>query len=197
MMARILKSTVLALALLGGAARAEATADDQAWYERWWNTAKTETTSIVRDGGWDLYFPAVEYHMPWAYDSEQREKYNQSPMPALGIGRGQYLDNGNWQGLYVMGFRDSNDFASWMAGYSYRWLWDLPGGAYGGLGATAFIMARENYGDYTPFPAVLPMASIGYKHVSAELAYVPGFKKGTGNVLFLWFKLEEKGRPGS
>ncbi|WP_341675826.1 hypothetical protein [Niveibacterium sp. SC-1] len=191
----------LALGLMCGPARAEptgeqATTEETPWYKDWWNTAKTETTSILRDGGWDLYFPAAEYHMPWAYDKEARSTLNQSPMPAFGLGRGQHLENGNWQGLYVMGFRDSHDFASWTVGYNYLWLWDLPAGVHGGFGATAFVMTRQDY-DYVPFPAILPTAHLGYKNLSVEASYVPAYKHGTGNVLFIWFKLEEKGRPGS
>ncbi|MCL2657487.1 MAG: phospholipid:lipid A palmitoyltransferase [Betaproteobacteria bacterium] len=171
------------------------TTTDAPWYASAWNTAVARTTDIVTNGGWDFYQPVRTYHMPFAYTAEQRDRYNDVPLPGFGIGRGKFLDNGNWEGIYAMGFRDSNSKPSWMAGYAYRWLWDAPSiNAHYGVGATAFLMSREDYFDYFPFPAILPMVTLGFRNVSFEATYVPG-KRGNGNVLFMWLKLEEKERP--
>ncbi len=173
------------------------TEPDAPWYMRGWNTAVTETTDIVKNGGWDFYLPVRTYHLPIAYTAEQREKYNDSPLPGFGIGRGLFLEDGNWEGLYAMGFRDSNDKPSWMAGYAYRWLWSAPSiNGYYGVGVSAFLMSREDYFGYFPFPAAIPMFTVGFRNVSFETGYVPG-GKGNGNVFFIWMKLEEKERPGS
>ncbi len=176
--------------------RAEEPAAGAPFYQRWWNTAVDETTDLATTGDWNIFLPTKTYHLPMAYTAEQRNRYNESPMPAFGFGRGKYTENGNWRGLYAMGFRDSNDKPSWMAGYQYAWLWDMPRleGAYYGLGVTAFIMGREDYGHYTPFPAALPTFTLGFKKVALETAFVPG-GKGNGNVFFIWFKLNQAERP--
>jgi palmitoyl transferase len=56
-----------------------------------------------------------------------------------------------------------------------------------GVGATVFIMSRQDIMNYIPFPGVLPIASISYKDLSIQTAYVPG-GQNVGNVLFTWAK---------
>lgn len=195
---RALAGLMAAAAFAAPVSAADPAPDSTApWYSRWADTAVTETSDIIRNGGWDFYFPTKIYHLPIAYTAEQRNRYNESPMPAFGMGRGKFLENGNWHGLYAMGFRDSNDKPSWMAGYQYRWLWDAPSiGAHYGVGVSVFLMSREDYFNYVPFPAALPTFTLGWRNVSLETAFVPG-AKGNGNVFFIWFKLEEKERPRS
>lgn len=166
------------------------------FYSRWWHSAVSTTTELATNGDWNAYFPTKIYHLPIAYTAEQRNRYNESPMPAFGFGRSHYLADGDWEGLYAMGFKDSNEKPSWMLGYARSWLWDMPrlNGAYYGLGFTAFLMAREDYASYLPFPAALPTFTLGFKNVALETAFVPG-GKGNGNVFFIWFKLNEKERP--
>lgn len=190
---------LIAVAMLAGAT---ASADDAVaevpFYQRWWNSAVTETSDLATTGDWNLLLPTKTYHLPVAYTADQRDRYNESPMPAIGFGRGKYTEDGDWHGLYGMTFRDSNDKPSWMAGYQYSWLRSmsrLDGGFYG-MGVTAFIMGRQDYGNYVPFPAVLPTFTLGFKNASLEAAFVPG-GKGNGNVFFIWFKLNEKERPRS
>ena len=38
---------------------------------------------------------------------------------------------------------------------------------------------------YIPFPAALPLVSVGYKKFSLQGTYVPG-RRGTGNIAFIW-----------
>ncbi|GAA5178850.1 lipid IV(A) palmitoyltransferase PagP [Niveibacterium umoris] len=189
---------LVAAALAGAPAAAEGGSDEAPFYERWWHTAVAETTDITRNGDWNVYLPAKIYHLPIAYTAEQRDRYNETPMPGFGIGRGKYIEDGNWHGLYAMEFRDSNDKPSWLAGYARSWLWDMPrlNGGFYGLGFTAFIMGRQDYGNYAPFPAILPSFTLGFKQVELEAVFVPG-GKGNGNVFFIWFKLNEKERPHS
>ena len=41
--------------------------------------------------------------------------------------------------------------------------------------------------NYIPFQGILPIASISYKDLSIQTAYVPG-GQNVGNVLFAWAK---------
>jgi palmitoyl transferase len=86
-----------------------------------------------------------------------------------------------------MGFQDSHFKPQWMTGYVWRAVWRPAEDMRLGLGWTAFVMARADIGHYTPFPGILPTASIGYKKLSLETTYVPG-ARGAGNVLFFWGK---------
>jgi hypothetical protein len=124
--------------------------------------------------------------MRFAYTREKINSYQENP-PGLGIGRGLYDSDGDWKGIYAMGFQDSHFKPMWMAGYAYETFWH-PGGNWKlGAGYTAFLATRSDIGNYTPFPGILPVASVRYRQVSIETAYIPG-GKGYGNVLFFWGK---------
>lgn len=136
------------------------------------------------DGGDDVYLPFYAYHLPFAYTQEKRDSFNEDAL-GLGYGRSRYDDKGNWHGLYAMGFRDSHGKFEPFGGYGYQWMWGEREGLHAGIGYTVFVTARSDYGHYTPFPGVLPIASVNYRRAALNMAYVPG-GKGNGNVLFLW-----------
>ncbi|MCL2344398.1 MAG: lipid IV(A) palmitoyltransferase PagP [Desulfobulbus sp.] len=161
-------------------------ADDEGWLARGWNTVSTEVSDVWTQGDHELYLPFKTYHMRWAYPREKIDNYQESP-PGLGYGRGRYDEKGNWSGLYAMGFQDSHFKPQWMTGYAWKAIWGDRSGWNAGLGYTVFLMARSDIRHYTPFPAALPIASVGYKKLSIESAYVPG-GRGAGNVLFFWGK---------
>ncbi|MDD5331044.1 MAG: lipid IV(A) palmitoyltransferase PagP [Sulfuricella sp.] len=173
---------IAALALAGAATAAAA--DDGSWLER----AENRVTTIYRTGNTELYLPFYTYHLRSAYTREKIDSYQENP-PGLGIGRGIYDSDGDWHGIYAMGFQDSHFAPLWMAGYGYKTFW-YPGGEWKlGLGYTAFLMARAETGHYTPFPGILPVASVGYRKLSIETSFVPG-GKGYGNIFFFWGKYE-------
>lgn len=161
----------------------------------WFTSALEGSADIIKNGGWDFYVPVHTIHMPYAYTYEERhQRYNNNPF-GFGIGRGKYLENGNWNGFYAMEFKDSNSYPSWMLGYGYKWLWGDSNGFYAGSGVSAFLMTRKDYGHYTPFPGIVPIFTLGFRNISVETAYVPGFRKGSGNVMLFWLRIEEKVRP--
>jgi len=49
-------------------------------------------------------------------------------------------------------------------------------------------MSRSNYWNGIPFPGVLPIASLSYKQLSLNAAYIPSTGRNNGNVLFMWGK---------
>ncbi|GAB2895249.1 lipid IV(A) palmitoyltransferase PagP [Uliginosibacterium flavum] len=169
-----------------------ASADEPGWVARQWNAASAEVSTISEQGRWDFYEPVYAWHLPFSYNSGQREKYNNTAWPAFGVGKGYYDVKGNRSGLYAMEFIDSNDKWSAMAGYGYSWQYGKREGFNYGLGYTLGLMTREDYFGRFPFPVILPTLAAGYDNVKIEAAYVPGFKKGTGNILFFWLKYELK-----
>ena len=160
------------------------------FYREFWDDTIGSTSDIIKNGDWNVYVPVQTYHMHFAYSKEQRNDQNNNPMPGIGIGRGKYLENGNWTGIYAMEFKESWDKPEWHLAYNYNWLWKTDAGIRYGLGASAGLMMRADYASYTPLPFILPTFQIGYKHVSLEATYVPGFKHGTGNVAFFWLKFQ-------
>ncbi|MBA3996564.1 MAG: phospholipid:lipid A palmitoyltransferase [Candidatus Accumulibacter sp.] len=179
---RLLLAGSLALPL--GSARADAPeAPTPGFFDR----VQQRVESTWRDGQTELYVPLHTRHMRWAYTREQIDGYNETPL-GLGLGRGRYDANGDWHGLYVMGFQDSHFKPEYMFGYGYKTYWPVSGALKAGLGYTAFLTTRSDIAHYTPVPGILPIASLEYERFSLDATYVPG-GKGNGNILFIWSKV--------
>lgn len=148
--------------------------------------ASQRLATTWNDGQTELYLPLHAHHLRMAYSREKVDGFNENA-EGLGIGRGAYDQDGDWHGLYVMGFRDSHFQPQYMAGYGYKTYWKLDGELKAGLGYTAFLTTRSDIGHYTPIPGILPIASLEYRKVSLDATYVPG-GKGFGNILFFWGK---------
>lgn len=158
-------------------------ANDKPLFER----ASDGIASIWRDGANDFYLPFHTHHLRSAYDREKIDSYQENPV-GFGFGRSLY-EEGLWRGVYAMAFQDSHFKPSYMLGYGHQWLWQPARDFRVGGGLTAFVMMRADIGHYTPFPGLLPTASIGYKAFSIETTYVPG-GRGAGNILFFWSRIE-------
>ena len=154
------------------------------WAQRLWQPLR-QTWDL---GTLELYLPLHTHHLRSAYTKEQIAGYQENP-PGLGVGFGRYNEKGNWEGVYAMGFHDSHFKPQWMAGYGWKTFWNPVDEVKLGLGYTAFLMTRADIFDYKPFPGILPIASIGYRNLSLETAFVPG-GAGAGNVFFFWAKWE-------
>ncbi|MDQ7988967.1 MAG: hypothetical protein REI09_04965 [Candidatus Dactylopiibacterium sp.] len=159
------------------------------FYQAFWDDTVGRTQETLAEGDTQFLLSARTYHMPFAYSQEQLDDQNNNPLPGFGLGRGRYLENGNWSGIYAMGLRDSWGKPSYLLAYNYNWVrhgerlnW--------GWGASMGLMTRNDYFDYFPFPYLLPTFSVGGTRVTLEASYVPGFKKGTGNVAFFWLRFQ-------
>lgn len=145
-----------------------------------------ELTEVWADGRTDLYLPLHTHHLRFAYDRANIERYQETPW---GFGLGSSLDEGRrWRGLYAMAFQDSHYKPSYMAGYGRQWLYPLGDGLRVGGGFTVFVMSRADIGHYTPFPGILPTASVEAGRLALEMAYVPG-GHNNGNILFFWARV--------
>ncbi len=176
---------VIGLAVMGVAdsAAAEEVVPGDSWYDR--TVQRLETT--WEKGQPELYLPLETYHMRFAYTQQKIDSFDENPL-GLGIGKGVYGANGDWQGLYAMGFHDSHYKPEYIAGYGYKTFWRMSEELKFGLGYTAFLTTRTDIGHYTPFPGVLPLISLEYGKFSIEATYIPG-GNGDGNILFLWGKM--------
>ena len=76
----------------------------------------------------------------------------------------------------VNSFRDSLDNMSYMAGAGLKRRFfetDRLAGLYFDAGLVAFLMSRQDINDNRPFPGILPMITLGNRHVGLNLSYVP------------------------
>lgn len=178
----MVRTVGVGLQLLGAAAWAHGAEGNGLWAR-----GRDTVARIWQEGDSDFYLPLHTHHLRFAYDRAKIDSYQENPL-GLGYGRSLYQD-GVWRGLYLMGFQDSHYKPSYMLGYGHQWLWQpAPDWRVGG-GFTAFVMTRADIGHDTPFPGVLPMASLGWRVASLEMAYVPG-TRGAGNILFFWGRIE-------
>ena len=171
------------LVVLASLVACSATANDKPMLDR----ARDGLQSIWNEGRNDFYLPFHTHHLRSAYDREKIDSYQENPV-GIGFGRSLYED-GLWRGVYAMSFQDSHFKPSYMLGYAHQWLWQPAQDFRVGGGLTAFVMMRADIGHYTPFPGLLPTASIGYKAFSIETTFVPG-TRGAGNILFFWGRIE-------
>jgi len=153
----------------------------------WLDTAQEHVSDTWHNGDTELYLPFWTYHHRGTYDADHIEDFNEFP-GGFGLGKGRYNSSGNWEGMYAMGFMDSHNKPSLMAGYAWVPTWELGNEVKAGVGVTGFLMSRSNYWNGIPFPGVLPIASLGYKQLSLNAAYIPSTGRNNGNVLFMWGK---------
>jgi len=153
--------------------------------DSWFGQLKNHLTDVwQKSDQTDLYVPLVTYHNRSMYSKEKIDSFNERPW-GLGIGKSIRDANSNWDGYYVMAFKDSHDDWEPIVGYGH--VKNLAGQANGlnaGVGLTAGFTARSDY-NYKPLPVLLPIAAVGYDKVIVNATYVPG-TKGNGNVLFMW-----------
>jgi hypothetical protein len=176
-------SSVFAIAVISLWAQAACAEEAEGLWER----AQVNISRIADQGDWDLYLSGYAYHSRSTYSQDRIKRLNEK---AWGGGFGKSLRNssGNDESLYVIVIRDSLYKPQWAAGYSYEWIFPLGGsGMEVGAGVTALIMRRSDWANGVPFPALLPVASIGTRKARLEATFVPRLStsKGKGNIILL------------
>lgn len=158
----------------------------------WWGSATQTATSIAENGRWDVYLSGYAHHSRETYSDDRVRKLNEH---AWGFGLGKTIRNeqGNDESLYALVIRDSHKNPQWSAGYAYQWIFPLGGsGIEAGAGISAQLMRRDDWFKGWPFPAVLPVFSLGTREAKLMATYVPRIstRKGKGDVVLLFAKLQ-------
>jgi hypothetical protein len=140
-----------------------------------------------RNASWDLYLSGYAYHQRGTYSEKRLKKLNEKAWGG-GLGRTMRNARGNDESFYLMAIRDSKERPQWMAGYAYQWVHPIFSGPLeAGVGLTALLIKREDWFNGRPFPALLPVASLGPERAKLVMTYVPRISvkggKGKGNVL--------------
>lgn len=135
----------------------------------------------------DLYIPVITWHNRFTYDDQHILRYNERPW-GIGGGISHYDHKGNWNGLYLMAFKDSFDRWEPIGGYGWEATWRPLSDQdfHTGVGLTGGFTQRNNW-HYIPVPVLLPLASVGYKAANLQMTYIPGIHNN-GNVWFAWLR---------
>ena len=155
----------------------------QGWFADAWEGSKR----IVREGHSDLFLPFFTFHPAYKYPN--RHDQNEYPW-GVGVARTVIDGKDNERIVYLLGFSDSHYDFQPMAGYAWMARWPLGWGLKGGLGYTVFVSARAD-ANYIPFPAILPLASIGTDRVTVYGSWIP-----TTDVLFFFARISLADGPG-
>jgi palmitoyl transferase len=140
---------------------------------------------------WDVYLSGYAHHDRDTYSEAQLRKLNETTWGG-GFGRTIRNERGNDESVYIMAIRDSINRPQWTAGYIYQWIFPVKSGSVEvGGGLTALVMRRSDWCNGHPFPAVLPVASIGMRNAKLVATYVPRIplSKAKGNILQVMLEL--------
>lgn len=139
------------------------------FWERTWDGSK----AIWNKGSNDIYLSGLIWHAPYHYDSDRRSELNEAAWGG-GFGRTLTDERDNQRSFYAMATQDSHFKPQYMAGYTWMARWPVAdSGVKLGAGYTAFLISREDYGSYVPFPAALPLLSAGTDKFAVFGTYVP------------------------
>jgi opacity protein-like surface antigen len=146
------------------------------WFADQWESGK----ALAAGGQMNLFLPAYTHHPPAQFDNYQQQ--NAYP---FGGGIASYLVDAkdNERMLYALAFSDSHYNIQPLVGYAWVARWPVLRDIKAGIGYTAFITAR-NDAMWLPFPAVLPLLSLGTDAASLYAVYIP-----TQNVTFAFLRL--------
>jgi palmitoyl transferase len=180
---------LLLAGLLPGAAAAAA--DAMALPENPFRTGIESASDEPRDLHWDVYMSGYAYHDRDTYTRKQLNKMNENTWGG-GLGRTLRNASGNDESLYAVGIRDSNNRPQWMAGYAYQWVFPVVSKKFEvGAGLTGLLIRRHDWYDGRPFPAILPVASIGTRNAQLVATYVPhlSMRQAKGNIVLLMLRM--------
>ncbi|MFC0253163.1 hypothetical protein [Massilia consociata] len=151
-----------------------------------------EAANAPKNVQWDVYMTGYAHHGRSTYTGKQISKMNEQTLGA-GLGRTLRDKRGNDESLYVIGMRDSHERAQWMAGYAYQWIFPVKHTSMEvGMGFSALMIRRHDWHGGRPFPAVLPVASIGKRDAQLLATYVPRISnnsKTKGDILLVMLKM--------
>jgi hypothetical protein len=152
---------------------------------------KDHVAAIGNAGEPELYVSGYAYHGRDTYTPERIAELNEKAW-GLGYGKTIYNAKGDEESVYFLTIDDSHGRPQPMLGYAYQWTRQLNNSPLEvGAGYTAMLMSRADYYGRIPFPAVLPVASIGTRKYRVMASYVPRLSqnKGNGDVLLVFFRV--------
>jgi outer membrane protein W len=169
---------------VGLLAPAERTAGWTGWFGDLWQGSQRN----FKEGDAGLLLPLFTFHPAYKYPN--RNDNNNFPY-GVGYVRNFVDAKDNERLVYALAFSDSHYDVQPVVGWAWLARWALSGSVKGGLGYTAFVTARAD-ANYVPFPAILPLASIGTDRVTFYGMWIP-----TTEVLFFFARVTLPQNDGS
>ncbi len=128
--------------------------------EGWFTGAWDGMKRVWNEGSTDIYLSGYYWHAPYGFTAEQRAGYNDW---ALGGGYGRTLtdERDNQRMLYGMIVQDSYRKPMYLAGYGWLARWKVTGELRLGAGYSLVVISNSKATSYIPFPAPVPLVSIG------------------------------------
>lgn len=154
-----------------------------------WGGIKSSLSATWVSNDYELYIPIHIWHNRSYYSTDKIDKYNEQPW-GLGVGKYRLDKDGDWHSLYAMAFSDSHNDIEPVAGYGFQKMWRPDDNFRLGAGYTLGLTLREDF-NYRPIPIIAPLASIEYKQLALQSAYIFG-GNGNGNILFTWLRWQLK-----
>jgi len=169
---------------VGLLARGERHPGWKGWFGDFWEGAQRN----FKSGDAGLMLPFFTFHPAYKYPN--RFDNNNYPY-GVGYARTVVDEKDNERIVFAMAFSDSHYDIQPLLGWAWLARWPLFGSVKGGLGYTAFITGRAD-ANYIPFPAILPLASIGTDRVTFYGSWIP-----TTEVLFFFARITLPQNEGS
>lgn len=157
----------------------------------WWDSSKAKVNKILDEGDLQLLVAGYTHHGRGTYTAARIAELNERTW-GLGFSKAIRNKDDNEEMLYGMIISDSHFRPQPMVGYVYQWMKPLGDKVEVGGGLTGSLISRTDYFGGFPFPAILPVASIGTRSSKLMATYVPRFSrnKGNGDVLFLFARFD-------
>jgi palmitoyl transferase len=155
------------------------------------HAAAQASADAPRELHWDLYLSGYAWHDRDTYTRKQLDKMSENTWGG-GLGRTLRNARGNDESVYGVLIRDSNNRPQWMAGYAYQWMFPVVSNKFEvGAGLTGLLIRRHDWFEGRPFPAILPVASIGTRDTQLVATWVPPLssRKAKGNIVLLMLRM--------
>jgi palmitoyl transferase len=149
---------------------------------------------IAREGDVALYASGLAYHRRDRYGPDVIRSLNENAWGG-GLGRSLSMPHGGVASLAFTTFQDSLGEWEYNLGYIREWRsTPAPRRVVFGVGLAAFLISRPDFFDGRPFPAALPVVSIGRDDVALLGTYVPRIPEGSpgmnGDVVYLFARIK-------
>jgi lipid IVA palmitoyltransferase len=160
------------------------------WFKKAVDGTVNTFNNIVDNGRLSLLLSGYAYHGRSTYTSERISEFNEKAW-GLGVSKELRDEKDNEEGLQFLVLSDSHKQPQINAVYSYQWMLPLGKKWEAGLGYTAGLFMRRDMFGGLPFPAALPLFSIGTRDTKIIGTYIPRLSanKGNGDVLYVVLRI--------
>jgi lipid IVA palmitoyltransferase len=164
----------------------EESTEQPGWFKKAIDGAVNTFDNIYDKGRPALLLSGYAYHGRSTYTADRISEFNEK---AWGLGVSKVLrdEKDNEQALQFLVLSDSHKDPQINAVYSYQWTMPLGKNWEVGAGYTAGLFMRRDMFGGLPFPAALPLFSVGTRDTKLIGTYIPRLSanKGNGDVLYV------------